>query len=121
MSESHLLLLVDDDPDIRDSLGALLECEGFSVAEAENGADALAKLRAGLRPCVIVLDLMMPVMDGLEFRRRQTADPALADIPVIVNSGVGDLIAQAKDMGVVACLRKPIAIDRLVGLVTANC
>jgi len=90
------ILLVEDNADVLDVTRVLLESEGYAVATAVNGADALALLRAGLRPSLIVLDLAMPVMDGWEFRDAQRADPALCAIPTIVYSAVTpteDLIA----------------------------
>jgi CheY-like chemotaxis protein len=77
------VLIVDDDRDIRETLGDLLVDEGFVVEAAWNGETALARLAAGFRPDVIVLDIMMPVMDGPTFRSFQRSQPALADIPVI--------------------------------------
>jgi len=69
------ILLVDDDPDIRSAVKEFLHHEGFTVVPAPNGADALNTLRTGFRPNVIVLDIMMPVMDGWDFRAAQLADP----------------------------------------------
>jgi len=83
------ILLVEDNLDVLDVTRVLLESEGYAVATAVNGADALALLRAGLRPCLIVLDLSMPVMDGFEFRDEQRADPELRAIPTIVYSAIG--------------------------------
>lgn len=80
------LLVVDDDPLIRDGLADLLRASGYSVATAEHGEVALDYLRQNTLPRVIILDLMMPVMDGWEFRRRQSQDPILAGIPTIVLS-----------------------------------
>jgi CheY-like chemotaxis protein len=80
------VLLVDDDPAILDAVSDFLSEEGFRVVVAPNGMDALRQLRAGLRPDVILLDVMMPVMDGWDFRALQLADPALRDIPVVVIS-----------------------------------
>lgn len=109
-----LVLLVDDDEDIREALRAILEDEGFAVRVAVDGSDALASLRSGLRPDVILLDLMMPVMSGWQFRSAQRQDPALAAIPVVVLSAVHE---QPDDLSVVASLRKPIDIDRLLEVV----
>jgi len=83
------VLLVDDDQAILDGVGEFLGEEGFKVVAADNGAAALAHLRAGLRADVILLDVMMPVMDGWDFRASQLADPALREIPVIVISASG--------------------------------
>jgi CheY-like chemotaxis protein len=83
------VLLVDDDPAILDGVGEFLGEEGFRVVAAPNGAEAIACLRAGFRPDVILLDVMMPVMDGWDFRAEQLADPALRKIPVVVISASG--------------------------------
>jgi CheY-like chemotaxis protein len=83
------VLLVDDDFGILDGLSDFLEREGFLVATASNGLDALNRLRFGLRVDAIVLDVMMPMMDGWDFRAAQLADPSLRDIPVVVISASG--------------------------------
>lgn len=89
MSEAGAtILLVDDNSDILEVIRVILELEGYRVATASNGAEALARLHEGLDPQLIILDLTMPVMDGWEFRDRQLADPALRDIPTIIYSAV---------------------------------
>ncbi len=82
-------MLVEDDTAVRDATSELLEDEGFSVVASSDGRDALDLLRAGLRPAVIVLDLMMPRMDGWDFRHIQMADQDLREIPVIVVTAAG--------------------------------
>jgi CheY-like chemotaxis protein len=104
------ILLVDDDEGLREALSEVLEAEGHAVDCAVHGGDALAKLQAGRRPDLILLDLMMPVMDGWEFRRAQLADPSLADIPVVVITAAGRL-PRAIDARQV--LRKPFRLDEL--------
>ena len=90
MSRSpELILVVDDDASIRAAMRELLETEGYDVTEAANGLAALGKLRAGLRPAVILLDLMMPVMDGWDLRTEQLRDPELAAIPVLIVTAAG--------------------------------
>ena len=96
-----------------------LQLEGFSVEVAENGRQALDRLNAGVQPCVILLDLMMPVMDGWQFRRTQIADEQLAGIPVIVVSAAGrERITeiQADDY-----LSKPVDLEQLLDRVTQHC
>ena len=83
------LLLVDDDGAIRDALDEALQEEGFDVVTAANGREALQVLKSGPRPDAILLDLMMPVMDGWDFRHEQLRDPALRQIPVVVVSATG--------------------------------
>jgi CheY-like chemotaxis protein len=80
------VLVVDDDADLREAIAMALMDEGFHSVGASNGADALARLRTGPTPDLIILDLMMPVMDGWAFREAQQRDPALASIPVLVLS-----------------------------------
>jgi CheY-like chemotaxis protein len=104
------VLIVDDDRDIREGLGELLADEGFIIEAAWNGAEAMKRLQAGFRPNVILLDLMMPIMDGLAFRAQQKSVPELADIPVI---GVTAAPAAAEDADF-ECLTKPLKIDALI-------
>src|ERR1051325_1993892 len=81
---SATVFIVEDDVDTREMLGRFLELEGYRVETASNGQVALERLGSGVGPCVIVLDLMMPVMDGWQFRQAQIRDQSLAGIPVIV-------------------------------------
>jgi CheY-like chemotaxis protein len=83
------VLLIDDDFAILDGVSEFLESEGFSVVWASNGIDALNRLRSGLRIDAIVLDVMMPMMDGWDFRAEQLADPSLRDTPVVVITACG--------------------------------
>jgi len=112
------ILVVDDEPMVRQSLGQFLGDEGYTVEEAADGADALARV-VEHRPDVILLDLMMPVMDGWEFRRQQQADPALAPVPVIVLSALDQ--ARASNLEATAFLKKPLDFDRLLSLVRTYC
>ena len=82
-------MFIDDDFVILDGVSDFLESEGFSVVPASNGLEALNRLRSGLRVDAIVLDVMMPMMDGWDFRAEQLADPALRDTPVVVISASG--------------------------------
>jgi CheY-like chemotaxis protein len=102
------ILIVDDDRDIRELLGELLTDEGFEIEAAWNGAEALKRLRAGFRPHVIILDLMMPVMDGLTFRAEQKLSPELAAIPVIGVTAGPPVKADFE------CLAKPVKIETLI-------
>ncbi len=115
------VLVIDDNPDILDGLGTLLEQEGFPVVLARNGLEALAMLRDGVRPCIIVMDLMMPVMNGFEFREQQLRDPSLADIPVIACSGVTDPSETATHLGAKALVQKPAESAHLISLVRRHC
>jgi two-component system chemotaxis response regulator CheY len=115
------ILIVDDDAATRDALGAFLEVHGYSPVLAADGAEGLRKLRAGLRPRMILLDLMMPEKNGFQFRVEQVADPALADIPVVIYSGNTEARSRGAELGVAAYLPKPIDVDTLLGLVQAHC
>ncbi len=115
------VLVVDDNEDVRDAVIAALRMAGYEAEGAENGAAALSLLRdGGLRPCLILLDLMMPVMDGLEFRERQLNNAELAGIPVVVVSAFGRQTA-ARALGVADYLAKPIDFERLLQLVSQHC
>ena len=114
-SASPRVLVVDDEPDIVAAVEQILQIEGYAVASARNGAEALAVLDS-LRPDVIILDLMMPVMDGEEFRRRLAEHPA-ADTPVIVISADRDVARKAAAMQVEAYLAKPFDFDDLLATV----
>jgi len=111
------ILIVDDDAGSRKALAEVLTDEGYTVATAGDGADAMTYLRQGHRPRVILLDLMMPGVDGWDFRAEQKRDAALADIPVIAISAAGKL------MDADHSLRKPIKIEallKLLGTVMGN-
>ena len=110
------ILLVEDDPEVRDGLRSVLESAGYSVVCAGEGREALDRVRSG-PPSLILLDLMMPVMDGFEFRVQQMQDPGIASIPVIVFSAGGDLQEKVAPLRVAACLRKPVDVDALLGLI----
>jgi CheY-like chemotaxis protein len=104
------VLIIDDDSGSREALAELLADEGYDVATAEDGAEGLAYLRVGHRPRVILLDLMMPGVDGWDFRAEQKRDDELAQIPVIAISAAGKLLDADYS------LRKPIEIDTLLTL-----
>jgi CheY-like chemotaxis protein len=112
------ILVVDDDRDIRETLGDILLHEGYQVELAENGARALELIRRGPRPALVLLDLMMPVMSGWEFLEEAEQDEELAAIPVLVVSAMpAPLAPEAAKGGVKACLHKPLQLDRLLDLV----
>lgn len=109
------ILVVEDDRGIRLNLQELLEEEGYRVTTAENGREALSRLRSEVVPDLILLDLRMPVMDGWEFRTEQKNDPALASIPVLAVSADGS--AQAAAIDAHAYLRKPLSAEVLLGTI----
>jgi CheY-like chemotaxis protein len=102
------ILLIDDDFTTRECMSLLLAVEGYRVAVACNGADALERLKGAERPDLILLDLRMPVMDGGAFCERWRQAPDLASIPLVVISGLPDAPERAARLGATACLRKPI-------------
>jgi len=119
---SHRVLVVDDDPDIREAMIEVLEENGHVATGAANGNEALIALRSSTdQPCLILLDLMMPVMDGRQFREEQMRDPALSPIPVIVISAFRDVAQTAEDMKVAAHVKKPVSLRDLVQLVERFC
>lgn len=114
------VLIVDDDRDIRETLRDLLELEGFPAITARDGAEALERMRRD-RPCLVLLDLIMPVMDGAEVFRRRAADPDLARVPVAVISAVVDLEHRIAPLEAAGFLEKPVEIERLLELVRRHC
>ena len=118
----HAVLVVEDDYDTREAFLDLARAVGLDPIGAENGRTALRLLRDGLRPCLIVLDMAMPDMNGLEFRREQLADPALADLSVAVMSGGGWAVeADARKLGLTVFLRKPVEPEELLRAFTDHC
>jgi CheY-like chemotaxis protein len=117
MKSSKPVLVVDDDTSTRVTLQDLLEAEGYAVACAANGQEALDYLATVGLPALILLDLAMPVLDGREFRERQRRAPRLAGVPVILLSGEGDLPRIAAALGVDAYFHKPVALGALLGAV----
>ncbi|MGZ3438442.1 MAG: response regulator [Polyangia bacterium] len=116
------VLVVEDDEDIRADLTAILRVKGFAVDEAANGTEALARLHDGARPCVIVLDLMMPGMNGWELRQVMLQDARLAAIPVIVVSGKGRIAHDEEQaLSPAAVLVKPFELTELLSLVARYC
>ena len=112
-----VVLVVDDDPDIRLMIAQALELEGWSVTGAANGAEALRALREGTRPVVVLLDIMMPVMNGWQFMDEQRRDPALATIPVVLISGDERLPEKASEAHVAGFLKKPMDLWALLEVV----
>lgn len=111
------MLLVDDDRDTRELLQEALLDDGCEVYPAANGAEALtilADLPRERRPTVILLDLMMPVLNGWDFRARQRTDPAFADIPVILMSAGAHIAAATGDLDAAGSLAKPVEIPDLL-------
>jgi CheY-like chemotaxis protein len=116
---SGSILVVEDDRELRDSLCDALLLEGYQVVCVEDGQAALRHLRSSAPPCLILLDLMMPVMDGWAFREEMLQDPALADIPVVVMTAAGNTLAEKVPARRV--LHKPLHMDTVVEVVQRHC
>src|SRR2546423_7511398 len=113
------ILVVEDDEAIRGLLTEVLRDDGYDVREAANGAEALEYVREQ-RPDLIVLDLMMPVMDGWTFVEECRREPGCDDVPIVVTSASHDLPRTAerlRSLGVRTCLAKPFDVDGLLALV----
>jgi CheY-like chemotaxis protein len=116
------VLIVDDDAGMREMLALFLEEEGYRCDNASNGLDALSRLRSSTAPpCVILLDLNMPVMTGWEFRQEQQRDSELAGIPVAVISADRSLAQQPSVLDAVGVFTKPIDLPKLLDLVAQLC
>jgi two-component system, chemotaxis family, chemotaxis protein CheY len=122
MEAHHTLLVVDDDMDIRDALQDALELEGYAVQLAADGLEALERLRSSEpRPQLILLDLMMPRMDGVSFREALRHERSCSDIPVVVASADLDVRGTVDAMGVAGYLRKPLDLSALLSTVKQLC
>ncbi len=109
-----IILVVDDDPDIREIVSLVLAGEGHEVRSAADGIEALELLRAGLGPSLVLLDMMMPRLDGESFLQQMRANPALAATRVIILSGQVGAREKAAELNVAGCLVKPIALEDLL-------
>jgi CheY-like chemotaxis protein len=120
--EPLTVLIIDDDPPVVNGLREFLEGEGYGVAVAGDGRAALEQLRRGLRPCAIVLDLMMPVMDGWDFRHEQLQDAELSAIPVIVITAAGfSDVSMKAQLGDVEFVPKPLSPSDLLAALERRC
>jgi CheY-like chemotaxis protein len=121
MTTRHDVLVVEDDADIRDAMVGILESEGYQVSAASHGAEALAQLQAGNRPCLILLDLMMPIMDGWAFCREKAKDPEYASIPIVVVSAITRQDPRNAGLHPVDHLFKPVDVNKLLATVGRYC
>ena len=115
------ILIVEDEPSIRETLRALLELEGYPVYAAENGKEGLRLLREIPRPCLVLLDLLMPVMNGMEFLEAKSHEDTIAAIPVCVVSGVAERPALPPISQFSQFIKKPIEFDGLLKFIRQYC
>jgi two-component system response regulator MprA len=113
------VLIVEDAIDIQMLLGRVLESAGFSVSTASNGREALDLLQSSdTTPELIILDIMMPELDGYQFRKEQEKDPRLTEIPVVVMTAWADIESKAMQIGAKGYLKKPfVDIDTILSMV----
>lgn len=116
----HQVLVVDDEDDVRDAIATLLRVEGFDVAAASGVEDAYRQIRQGLRPCLVLLDLHMPGLDGWVFIDRMANERCLADVPVVIVSGKVDQQARAVARGY-DFLVKPMDPQTIITAVECHC
>ena len=107
------VLVVEDEPELQEVLRVALEGDGYTVAVVNNGRDALQHLRTTPTTCLIILDLLLPVLSGHRFRAAQLRDRSLAWIPVIILSGGAEASREARELGARAFVRKPANVDEL--------
>lgn len=118
-ADSRTILIVEDDADIRETLQHLLEASGYRVAPASNGKVALDQIDTMGRPCLILLDLMMPVMDGWAFLSALEQNEALAEVPIVIVSAYTDKVASLERAQQI--LKKPVDIHALMEVVRQHC
>ena len=121
VAHRHRVLLVDDYDDTREVLATVLRRSGCDVDTAWGGEDALRHFREGAVPCVVLLDLRMPVVDGWSVWERMRADERLARLPVVILSGDVEQRARARAAGVREFLTKPVETERLVAAIAEHC
>jgi two-component system chemotaxis response regulator CheY len=120
--QPYKILVVEDDRDIRESLRDLLEMEGFEVVIAAEGIEAFEELRKASDhlPDLIILDLMMPGMDGYQFRELQKADPQFSKVPVLLMTADGNIDIKKMKVGAKMAIRKPLEISDLLEVIRTH-
>ena len=113
------IMVIEDERDSRTYLVQLLRLEGFKVVAYPNGAEALNYLGRSAPPCIIILDMRMPVMDGPQFRSAMLQDPRLANIPVVVVTAAEPQAAAG--LSAVRVFKKPVDVDALLATIRQNC
>lgn len=117
----HGILIVEDDEDIRETLGELIHGEGYTVTTAEDGEKALKSLETGTLPDLILVDLMMPKMSGKEFIKKAREILKVKNIPIVVMSALNTNEAKTSELDVAGHLKKPLAIDELFSIMHRYC
>jgi CheY-like chemotaxis protein len=118
----RVVMIVEDDRDVRETMAEILTDAAYQPLLASNGKEALEHLRtAATKPCVILLDIMMPVMNGWEFRAQQRNEEALNAIPVVVITAHADASRAAAEMEAAGFLRKPVKLESLLASVSRFC
>jgi two-component system response regulator MprA len=118
----HRVMIVDDHADTREALAIVMELRGLAAIVAGSGSEALAKLAEPTeRPCVVLLDVNMPGLDGWEVRQRMREDPQLASVPVVLLTGNYVDLERARRLGIRGCLRKPVDVHQIVDAVERHC
>jgi CheY-like chemotaxis protein len=112
MTKTATILVIDDDADIREMMKIVLEADGYQVNVAADGVEALEQLKGGSRPSLIILDLMMPGLDGEQFVK-QIRSGVFADVPIVVLSGHSAAERKAEELSAI-CLMKPVEVDELL-------
>ena len=120
MSARHKVLVIEDDVGVREMVAAVLESHGSEAVTCGDGSEALEKLRRGLRPCVILLDLMMPKMDGWQFMEHLRVDPKFASLPIVVLSAYGTAEG-VRSLGAADYLKKPFDSEAMLAAVERHC
>jgi CheY-like chemotaxis protein len=120
MPGNDTVLVVEDEDEARGFLVEILNLEGFKAVGFSNGAEALNYLHTSAAPCLIVLDILMPVMDGRQFRAAMLQQPSLAKIPVVVVTALDGSTAE-RDLNAVRVLRKPLDVGAFLNVVRAHC
>jgi CheY-like chemotaxis protein len=120
-SRGRPILLIDDNSDVLEAITHLLLTSGYKVVTARDGEEALQLLNDGLNPGAILLDLMMPGIDGYEFRRRQIADVELRSIPTIIYSGYRDVAKASRELGETVHLYKSGRLPSLLDTIAKYC
>ena len=110
-------MIIEDDADIRESFGDILKDEGYSVALASNGQEALKLLGTGILPRLFLVDMMMPVMDGAAFCKAWQANPEFHSVPLFIVSASAMTLERSNACGATGFLVKPLGLNQLLDVV----